>query len=183
MKTCTKCGEAKPLSDFYDRNARCKSCHKMVENERYYLKKEYVLEKMRQPEARELQRARDRERNKDPKRKQQQLESSRRWRENNADKRKDVCAKWNSKPKSKALNARRVARRRAQQHKATPPWADHATIDFFYTSMTYLRQDGLDVHVDHIIPLFGKTVCGLHTHNNLQLMFADLNHSKSNKFN
>lgn len=57
-----------------------------------------------------------------------------------------------------------------------PKWADHEKIDEIYRN----KPDGY--HVDHIIPLNGKTVSGLHVHNNLQYLSIEENRLKSNKF-
>lgn len=60
--------------------------------------------------------------------------------------------------------------------KRTPSWADMDKIKDFYLKC----PDGF--HVDHIIPLRGKTVCGLHIHTNLQYLWASDNLIKSNKY-
>lgn len=51
-----------------------------------------------------------------------------------------------------------------------------------YKKMIKMRLVGLDVQVDHRIPLRGKLVCGLHVHQNLRIVNSSLNKSKLNKF-
>lgn len=60
---------------------------------------------------------------------------------------------------------------------ATPPWADKAAI-----RKIYVKARELGLTVDHIYPLRGKTVSGLHVENNLQLLTQVDNDSKGNKF-
>jgi len=84
--------------------------------------------------------------------------------------------KWDSA--NKAAKAAISARRRATEKQALPAWADAARIAEIYESA---RAAGMEV--DHIIPLAGKTVCGLHVHQNLQLLSPQANRSKSNKYN
>lgn len=181
MKRCSRCLQHKPLTEFYSVGSKCKSCAKEVAAERYYANREAILARLKTPEVRARQRETDKQRyQSNPKRKQQQYEGSVRWRTNNPQRRKEVCAKWNSSDRAKALNSARVAKRRAQARNATPHWANVHIINLLYTSMTYFRKEGLDVHVDHIVPLVSDVVCGLHCHFNLRLMYAELNHRKSN---
>jgi hypothetical protein len=83
------------------------------------------------------------------------------------------------------LYAARTAKRRAQKLKATPAWLtshQHDLIKMFYEAAGALAAEfGRTVHVDHIIPLKGKNVSGLHVPWNLQVMFGDENSSKSNR--
>lgn len=60
---------------------------------------------------------------------------------------------------------------------AMPKWADKNAIREIYRN----RPDGM--HVDHIIPLRGENVCGLHVVNNLQYLPKEENMKKSNRFN
>ena len=59
---------------------------------------------------------------------------------------------------------------------ATPVWADHKAIDLFYQTALPGEQ------VDHIIPIRGKTVSGLHCEANLQHLRTTENRTKGNKY-
>ena len=82
-----------------------------------------------------------------------------------------------------AINAR-TAKRKSAQILRTPKWLtsnDFKEISDLYIlarDIAWLNQDGKTFHVDHIIPLQGKTVSGLHVPWNLQLLPGELNAKK-----
>tara|TARA_R110002060_G_scaffold47797_3_gene58802 strand:+ start:41 stop:559 length:519 start_codon:yes stop_codon:yes gene_type:complete len=72
------------------------------------------------------------------------------------------------------------ARYRASKLRATPSWLSESMIleiTSFYNIAKWYKST---MHVDHIIPLQGKNVCGLHVPWNLQILTASENSSKSN---
>jgi len=81
----------------------------------------------------------------------------------------------NNKEKVYAWNGTR----RAVLRNACPPWVDKDQISAFYDLAADLTSEtGVRYHVDHVIPLAGKTVCGLHVPANLQVIPAAANLAK-----
>lgn len=72
--------------------------------------------------------------------------------------------------------------RKAHVKQATPPWANREAIRAVYIEADRLTEEtGVKHHVDHIVPLKGKTVCGLHVAWNLRPLPWRENISKKNK--
>ena len=176
-KSCRVCKETKVFEDFIKRPDRknayrniCKVCHNKSTKAYYHENKE------------------------------SRSEYNKAWREDNKD---DIKAKskayykenkdsvlnytktWRSENKEKVLAY--GANRRAVRLQACPPWLTSAhkiEIESFY----FLAKDceaisGQNYHVDHIVPLQGKGVCGLHVPWNLQILPSDINLSKHNNYN
>lgn len=72
--------------------------------------------------------------------------------------------------------------RRARKEQAKPSWNDDFAMRVTYRTAVVLgRIMKQQFHVDHIYPLQSKYMCGLHVHNNLQILPAAENMSKSNR--
>jgi hypothetical protein len=72
------------------------------------------------------------------------------------------------------------AKRRAAER--APRWASSICIAAVYGIARRLRDAGVDVNVDHAVPLQGRKVSGLHVRENLQIIPASDNFRKHNKF-
>lgn len=200
MKKCNKCGADKPLDQFYPKRGKCKPCL----NEQYReLKAAWVKEdRKRNPEkyaayeqrkrakiksspellAKEQARQRDKQKRAylaDPEKLRERRrqyhaahrdasnEAARQYKKRNPDKIKELNLKWNHID-------------RAARKLRVPAWlTDEDRV--MMTSM-YREARRLGLHVDHIVPLQGKLVSGLHVPQNLQLLHPSENCSKKNYF-
>ena len=75
----------------------------------------------------------------------------------------------------------KVVRRSKRLIQQTPSWADQDAIAAIYQEARRVtRETGIPHQVDHVIPLRGKTISGLHVHYNLRVVTAEVNRCKSN---
>jgi len=108
------------------------------------------------------------------------------WKEKYAadpDSQKARCAKWYKK--NKHVATARLARRRAVLRNAAPGWLtkeDHKAIRRVYKQAAEMTKlTGIPHEVDHIYPLKGETMCGLHVPSNLRVITTFDNRSKGNR--
>lgn len=187
MKTCTKCQQRRDMSSFTKNSnsstglkSRCKRCDKAYrlgreEEAKEYAKAYYQTNKERLSSAN---------------RKWAEDHPStvsgykKKWRQNNMDKIKSSREIYQQR--TLAQHAHYEAARRARKLQATPNWLtpnDWKWTKWYYThARTMSILTGISYHVDHIIPLRGTHVCGLHCPTNLQVIPGHENMTKSNTF-
>lgn len=106
-------------------------------------------------------------------------ERNRYWKEK--DLIKNRISNWKKNNTSKI--AEQNARRKCSKLQATPEWANRFFILEAYSLRRFRKElTGIDWHVDHIVPIKSKYVCGLHNEFNIALIPASLNCSKQNRY-
>ena len=92
---------------------------------------------------------------------------------------------YRASPEGKAKAKKEKALRVKRNRHATPKWLTkeqkQQIVDIYEHMRDCRATTGEDYHVDHIIPLRGENICGLHVPWNLQVLPADVNVSKSNE--
>ncbi len=108
---------------------------------------------------------------------------AKRWRDKNPEVVKENGRKWSKKNAEHC--ARKSSERRAATFRAIPPWLtveDRALIAAKFAEAKRISlETNVKHHVDHIVPLKGEKVRGLHVPWNLQVIPASVNHKKWNK--
>jgi len=179
MKSCKICNETKGLSEFYKQKGcadgcrnSCKSCDK----------KRVTANKLKNPDIEKRYRLK----NIDILR-QKEKERSSNQRKTNLLKIKENRAKWVSRnqelnrdiKKSWRLNNKSLINFYSAKRRALKITSSFAGFDNQIKKIYDSCPSGY--HVDHIVPLRGKNVCGLHVPWNLQHLPAQDNLIKSNK--
>jgi len=100
--------------------------------------------------------------------------SKRAWHARNKQRSREITQAW--KAANPGVIARYNAAYRCACKQRTPTWADVAAIN-----AVYLRSQAYGLTVDHVIPLRGKYVSGLHVESNLRLLERKENASKGNR--
>ncbi len=189
-KVCTKCNVSKSLTEFGKRKdsksgytSHCLSC-KRNNNKKYYTRnscsilKNHKSWRERNPEYHKSQSKKWDMENRDRRR-----EYRKEYEETNKDKIRLRKQGYFQEHKAK-FNAR-CRKYQANKLNATPNWLteyQHKQIELKYWISNFLTEyTGVEHHVDHIYPLQGKNICGLHVPGNLQILTAKDNLSKGNR--
>lgn len=106
-------------------------------------------------------------------------------RKKDPEKRKQIEKSYRLRNAAK-VNAKN-ARRKAAKLQRTPPWLTREHFEemrvIYMESEILTKWSGVKHHVDHIVPLLGKNVSGLHVPWNLQVLMASDNLTKHNQHN
>jgi Zn-finger protein len=178
-KVCSKCGDDLPIEDFHKNKNRlsgvvssCKKCYGVY----YEENSEYIIARVQDYKDRNPEKRKETNQNYYKENKEYHINKSAEWNKNNPEKARESARRYGKKNQPKK-NAR-TAHYRAAKIEATPPWLTQHQLD----EMKRMYENcpkGFDV--DHIVPLRGKNVRGLHVPWNLQYLPALENNKKGNR--
>ena len=176
MKPCSHCREVKPIVAFSRSSARpdgfhciCKVCdaarRKALRESR--IEDERARDNARYPTRRDAKRAYDRD-----------------YYLKHATRIKADVSEYGrqNRGRLRPLACARSRKRVALKLNATPPWADTQKVNEVYRLAAAMSElTGEPYHVDHIVPLQSKLVCGLHNEFNLRVIPKSENQAKGNR--
>ena len=182
--TCRKCQKAKDVSEFHAgrlarRDKSCKECVHAYNKEHYANNLDYYKTAGKEWAKNNKHKLCEASKRYASKNKETVAKRQQQWLLNNQEYFSEY--RKNNKP----LLSSKSAKRRAYKLQATPKWLTE--VDFERMANAYklatiqTKLTGSQWHVDHIYPLQGKEVCGLHVPNNLRAIPWLENVKKGNK--
>ena len=203
-RVCKICNTEKPIDDFNLRKQKgrkvshrseCKVCISKYKKS-YYTKnksdiikkqKEYteknkkkILENKAKYRSRNRQKCRDLVKKHYNENREDYIKRATEWNKNNKKRRSNICKR--SSKRNPHTSAANLAKRRFSKKQATPRWSETDKIKIVYKKARELSLLlGVDMQVDHVIPLQSDNVCGLHVWANLQILEKRIHVEKSNK--
>lgn len=181
MKICSKCDTEYELSMFGKVGAVCKYCRRAKDREHYLKNKEKIAAKNLKWYSNNREKMLEYKKSFYQENKDSHNLKARAWTKANPEKVKEYKRAWDKRNPHKVVA--KVVRRKATKLKATPRWS----VSFFIEEAYHLaslrsKLTGFKWHVDHIVPLNSKIVCGLHCEDNLAVIPFAENIRKSNKY-
>ena len=167
MKQCRVCNQTKPLDCFYKHSTgrdgyrnNCITCEKSRRKLSYQerFRDDYIARAQKNYEAN----------------KEKVLKRTKEWYQKDLEKNRKVRRDYYKN--NKGLCRSLIIERKAHVKRATPKWANRKELAGIYQNCPQ------GYHVDHVIPLRGENVSGLHVPQNLQYLPATENLSKGNRF-
>jgi hypothetical protein len=164
MKTCSKCKETKALNEFGKHSGNkdglqyyCKACRVPIGAASF----QKISEEARQ----------------------RRIKANQDWKKSNPEKVKEYRVVWSKENRHKRTAAQ--MKRDASKSLRTPKWLTEEQLkeieDFYLMAAQLSTVFPWKHHVDHIVPMQGSTVSGLHVPWNLQILSAKANIQKGNK--
>lgn len=189
MRLCLICKAQKPLSEFYKRKDSpdgyrndCKACRRASSLKNHYENHEERKARFREAHAKKVAENPNFYANFYAQNKERSLQHSKNTYIRYAE-------KWKAKQRLWSKTNRGIANALGKKYKlqkvnATPKWLTERHLyemQCIYKVAAQLTAHGSEKwHVDHIIPIRGKDVCGLHVPWNLQVLPAKINMQKGN---
>jgi hypothetical protein len=180
VERCSKCNVDKQLNVFSKCAANkdglhrwCKECSKAAKKEWYEKNAEAEKAKAMQYHYENYEKNKDRI-----------IKRTIEWQRNNKEKYAIKSKRCYENTKHKKFAWQALAR--AAKRNAVPKWINEELKQeiqkFYVEARLKTRETGTKYEVDHIVPLMGKTVCGLHVPWNLRVITQFENRSKQNSF-
>lgn len=180
MRRCSACRIEKNVSDFSPKANQCKICRRITCAKYRNNNKEKCYLASKKSEVKNpiiAQRKHKNYRENNPEKVKAKHE---RYKQKHGDRWRQLIKEW-AKRNSDRRNAAKM-RRINMKRQAMPSWANQEKILSFYTEAKRLtKETGILYAVDHIVPLQGKNVCGLHVEGNLRVIPQIDNVIKGNK--